>query len=84
VAFIGDENADCAPAHSSKGAAMLKRRQSESIKDRLTAFAEETREKASVLLPGLEQQDMLRKARQAETAAHMDEWLNSPGLKSPK
>jgi hypothetical protein len=63
---------------------MLKRQQSESIRDRLTAFAEETREKASALPPGLEQQDMLRKARQAETAAHMDDWLNSPGLQSPK
>jgi hypothetical protein len=63
---------------------MLKRRRSESIRDRLTTFAQETREKASVLPPGLEQQDMLRKARQAETASHMDEWLNSPGLRSPK
>ena len=33
---------------------------------------------------GLQQQDMLRKARQAETASQMDEWLNSPGLRSPK
>jgi hypothetical protein len=63
---------------------MLRRHQSESIQDRLAAFAQETREKASVLPPGLEQQDMLRKARQAETAAHMDEWLNPPGLQSPK
>ena len=63
---------------------MTKRRRSESIQDRLTAFAQETREKASALPPGLEQTDMLRKARQAETAAHMDEWLNSPGLQSPK
>jgi hypothetical protein len=26
----------------------------------------------------------LKKARQAEAAAHMDEWLNSPGLQPPK
>ena len=63
---------------------MLKRRRSESIQDRLTTFAQETREQASALPPGLEQRDMLRKARQAETAAHMDQWLNSPGLQSPK
>ena len=63
---------------------MLGRRRSESIRERLAAFAQETREKASVLPPGLEQQDLLRKARQAETAAHMDEWLNSPGVQSPK
>jgi hypothetical protein len=27
---------------------------------------------------------LLRKARQAETAAHISEWLSSPGLASPK
>jgi hypothetical protein len=64
--------------------AMLKRRQSEPLRDRLANFAQETRDKASVLPVGLEQQDMLRKARQAETAAHMNEWLNSPGLQTPK
>jgi len=63
---------------------MSQRRQSESLQDRLTTFAQETREKASALPAGLQQQDMLRKARQAETAVHLDEWLNSPGLKSPK
>lgn len=63
---------------------MVGPRRSESIRERLAAFAQETREKASVLPPGLEQQDLLRKARQAETAAHMDEWLNSPGVQSPK
>jgi hypothetical protein len=28
--------------------------------------------------------DLERKARQAETAAHIDEWLKSPGLQPPK
>lgn len=63
---------------------MIGRRRSESIQQRLAAFALETRDKASVLPPGLEQQNLLRKARQAETAVYMDEWLNSPGLQSPK
>jgi hypothetical protein len=27
---------------------------------------------------------MLRKARQAETGAHMTEWLGSPGLQPPR
>ena len=26
---------------------------------------------------------MIRKARQAETASHVDQWLSSPGLKAP-
>lgn len=33
--------------------------------------------------PGLERDLLLRKARQAETGAHMSEWLRSPGLKPP-
>ena len=27
---------------------------------------------------------LLRRARQAETASHINEWLNSPGLQPPK
>ncbi|APG10201.1 hypothetical protein BKD09_17890 [Bradyrhizobium japonicum] len=27
---------------------------------------------------------LLRRARQAETASHMNEWLQSPGLQPPK
>ena len=27
---------------------------------------------------------LLRRARQAETASHVNEWLSSPGLQTPK
>jgi hypothetical protein len=27
---------------------------------------------------------LLRRARQAEAASHMNDWLKSPGLRSPK
>jgi hypothetical protein len=27
---------------------------------------------------------VIRKARQAETASHMNEWLTSPGLRPPE
>jgi hypothetical protein len=30
------------------------------------------------------QELLLRRARQAETAAHINEWLTSPGLQPPK
>jgi hypothetical protein len=33
---------------------------------------------------GIERQDLLRKAGQVDTAAHIDDWLNSPGLQPPK
>jgi hypothetical protein len=54
------------------------------IQERLTAFALDLREKASLLPPGAEKDDMIRRARQAETTSHLDEWVNSPGLQPPK
>jgi hypothetical protein len=65
---------------------MFKRRsfRHESLTDRLTSFAKGVREKASLLPPGMKQEDLLRKARQADTAFHMDEWLSLPGLQPPK
>jgi len=52
--------------------------------DRLKTFAEELKAKASQLRPGPERDALLRRARQADTAAHIDEWANSPGLQPPK
>jgi hypothetical protein len=58
--------------------------QTESLKDRLTSFAKDVREKASLLPPGRERDDLLKKVSQADTAAHLNDWVNSPGLRSPK
>lgn len=55
-----------------------------SLKDRLTSFAKDVREKASRMPSGPERDDMLKKASQAETAAHLNDWVNSPGLQPPK
>ncbi len=38
---------------------------------------------AEALPPGKERDDLLRKARQLETASQVDQWLSSPGLQSP-
>ena len=57
--------------------------QTESLKDRLAAFAKKTRERAEQL-SGPERDALLKKARQADTAAHLDDWANSQGLQSPK
>jgi hypothetical protein len=55
------------------------------LKDRLTIFAKETREKAALLPLGHERQDLLKKARLADhTAAHLDDWINSPDLRRPE
>lgn len=55
-----------------------------SLKDRLASFANEAREKASRLRPGPERDALLKRAHQADTASHIDEWANSPGLQPPK
>ena len=52
--------------------------------DRLKTFAEELKAKASELRPGPERDALLRRARLADTASHIDEWANSPGLQPPK
>ena len=65
---------------------MLKRRrhkQTISFKDRLADWAEKIREQAAQIPPGTDREEMLRRASQADTAAHLDEWANSPGLQPP-
>jgi hypothetical protein len=59
-------------------------KQTTSLKDRLASFAREARQQASELRPGPEQDALLKKARQADTAAHLEDWANSCGLKPPE
>jgi len=50
-------------------------------------LAEEARrlkEQAKKAAFGRERDLLLRRARQAETAAHVNEWITSPGLMSPR
>lgn len=66
---------------------MMQRRrfkQTQSLEYRLAAFAAEVRAKAAKLAPGAEKDELLRKARQADTAAHLNEWAYSSGLQSPR
>ena len=55
-----------------------------SLEERLANQVRQLREQAKTLPPGAEREELLRKARQTETASHMSEWLNSPGLQPPK
>ena len=59
-------------------------KQLKSLEERLTEDAKRLREEAKLLPPGAVRDAMLRKARQAETGAHVSEWLRSPGLQAPK
>jgi hypothetical protein len=88
VAFIGDEIAGRAPVLlQQERERMQKRRrfkQTKSLKDRLLEEAQSLREQAKLLPFGAVRDATLKKARQAEAAANMDAWLNSPGLQPPK
>lgn len=50
---------------------------------RLKDEAQRLRKAAQGTPPGIEREQLIRRARQAETAAHMNEWLTSPGLRAP-
>lgn len=58
-------------------------KQIESLEIRLSEEAKRLREEAKSLPPGAAREALIRKARQAETGAHMTEWLMSPGLQAP-
>jgi hypothetical protein len=59
-------------------------KQTEPLQDRILSFARQIREKATRLSPGKERDDLLRRARLADTASHLSDWANSAGLRSPK
>jgi hypothetical protein len=50
----------------------------------VTEQAERLRKEAKGTPPGIERERLIRLARQAETASHMQEWLTSPGLQAPR
>ncbi|UGY13812.1 hypothetical protein HAP48_0035350 [Bradyrhizobium septentrionale] len=54
-----------------------------SLEERLTIEAEELRARAGNMPHGVEREALIRRARQREAAAHMTDWLTSPGLQSP-
>jgi hypothetical protein len=66
---------------------MTKRRrfqQDKALGERLIEEARRARAEAGELPPGAEREGLLKKARQADTAAHINDWINSPGLRSPE
>ena len=65
---------------------MTKRRrfkQIDPLDKRLSDEVIRLRKEADDSPPGAERDQLVRRARQAETTAHLSEWLNSPGLKPP-
>jgi hypothetical protein len=66
---------------------MQKRRrfkQTTSLQDRLSEFVDTERAKAERMRESADQYELRKKIRQAETAANIEAWANSPGLQPPK
>ena len=66
---------------------MIRRRrvkQTQTLRERLSVFARDIRAQASSLPAGQERDDLLKRARQADTASHIEEWINSAGLQPPR
>jgi hypothetical protein len=52
------------------------------LEERLVEHATRLREEAKALPPGAVREAILRRAEQAETGAHMSQWLGLPGSKN--
>jgi hypothetical protein len=52
--------------------------------DRLAKEAARLKQKSRTMPVGKERESLMRKARQLETASHINEWLSSPGLQTPQ
>lgn len=68
-----------------RGCVMQRRRfkQNQSLEERLSEEAKRLRSEAKLLPPGAVRDELIRRARQAETGSHLTEWLRSPGLQPP-
>jgi predicted trehalose synthase len=54
-------------------------KQSAQLEERMTEEAVRLRKQAQGTPPGIERERLIRRARQAETAAQLSEWLRSSG-----
>jgi hypothetical protein len=53
------------------------------LNQRLIEEAQSLRKEARGTHPGAERERLIRRAREAETAAHLQEWLTSANVRSP-
>jgi hypothetical protein len=59
-------------------------KQTSSLEERHAEQAKQLREQARMLPPGPVRDAVEKRARQADTAARVNEWLISPGLQPPR
>ena len=58
-------------------------KQTLTLSERLSQFAQRGREQAQTMKPGKARDDVLQKVRQAEVAVHVDGWLSGSGVLLP-
>jgi hypothetical protein len=58
-------------------------KQTQSLEERLAEEAKRLRAEAKLFPPSAARDELIRRARQAETGSYMSEWLRSPGLRPP-
>jgi hypothetical protein len=54
------------------------------LNQRLAEEVQRLEQEARSVPPGIERDRLIRRARQAETASHINAWLSSPGVQAPK
>jgi hypothetical protein len=58
--------------------------QQTTLQDRISEWVAGVREEAAAMPPGRERDELLKKLRNAETAMHLKDWAESPGLQALK
>ena len=59
-------------------------KQTAPLDQRLEEQAKRLRKEAKGTPRGVEREKLIRRARQAETEAHINQWMTSPGLRAPR
>lgn len=59
-------------------------KQTRSLDERMAEQAAKLKYRADQLPAGAERESLLKRARVAETGAHLVDWIQSPGLQPPK
>lgn len=59
-------------------------KQTRSLEERMAEQAAKLRDQAAQLPAGKARDDLLKRAKVAETGGQINDWINSPGLQAPE
>jgi hypothetical protein len=86
LALAGKPHLETPPLQSNSIARKIYRRikQTMSLQEPLRSFVAEIRENATSPPSSSEREALLKRARLADTTSHLNDWVNSSGLRPPK